>query len=120
MKKGLLRAVGILSIVLLPALALAANEPATEMRTDVSADLKVAPAERRQDKKSKRKKADDKREVDKKDNIKKDDIKKDGKKPDIKEVPRSVPKLKPKTVTDKIKIKRPPVKIKPKGLLRVL
>jgi hypothetical protein len=37
-------------------------------------------------------------------------------KPTIKEVPRSIPKLKPKTVTDRIPIKRPPFKIPKKGI----
>ena len=42
-----------------------------------------------------------------------------GKKPEIKEVPKSIPKLKPKSVTEKVRIKRLPVKVKPRGHFRV-
>jgi hypothetical protein len=35
------------------------------------------------------------------------------KRPDIREVPKSRPKLRPGAVTDRVKIKRPPVKVKP-------
>lgn len=37
-------------------------------------------------------------------------------KPNIKEVPRSIPKLKPKAITDRIPIRRIPVKIPKKGI----
>ena len=41
----------------------------------------------------------------------------EGKRPDIKAVPKARPKLRPGTVTDRIKVKRPPVKVRPgKGL----
>ncbi|HEY1024826.1 MAG TPA: hypothetical protein VGE26_06640 [Sphingobacteriaceae bacterium] len=123
MKKGLLRVAGIASIVLLPALVLAEgglnNEQGTKAGVTEQAAVTIyddAFAGRRQDKKRSRPKKDDTRQdkpADKKPKIK------DGKKPAVKEVPKSIPKLKPKAVTDKIKIKRP-VKVKPKGLLRVL
>lgn len=54
-----------------------------------------------------------------------DDVKKepkigevDPKRPNIKEVPRARPKLRPGTVTDRVKIKRPPVRVKPRRILR--
>lgn len=43
----------------------------------------------------------------------------DPKKPNIKEIPKARPKLRPGTVTDRIKIKRPPVRVKPGKGLRV-
>lgn len=116
MKKGFLRAVGMMSIVLMAAVA-SANASETAVREPVWKET----GRRWQDKKSKRtNKTNNKPQVDKKGDIKKDVKKPDGKKkPEIKEVPRSIPKQKPKSVSEKIKIKRPPVKVKPKGLFRV-
>lgn len=48
-----------------------------------------------------------------------DDVARKGEKPQIKEVPKSIHKLKPKSVTEKVRIRRPPVKVKPKGMFIV-
>ncbi|HEY0897185.1 MAG TPA: hypothetical protein VGE15_11585 [Sphingobacteriaceae bacterium] len=48
-----------------------------------------------------------------------EDVGRQGEKPQIKEVPKSIHKLKPKSVTEKVRIRRPPVKVKPKGRFRV-
>lgn len=82
---------------------------------DVSVGTDMQDQKRQDDKKTKR---DDRRRNDRQDEKRPD--KSSGKKPEIKEVPKSIPKLKPKSVTDRVKIKRPPVKVKPKGLFRVI
>ena len=43
----------------------------------------------------------------------------DPKRPNIREVPKARPKLRPGAVTDKVKIKRPPVRVKPGRVLRI-
>lgn len=81
---------------------------------EISVGTEMQDQKRQDDKKTKK--------VDRRRNDRQDDKRPDkssGKKPEIKEVPRSIPKLKPKSVTDRVKIKRPPVKVKPKGLFRV-
>lgn len=82
---------------------------------EISVGTDMQDQKRQDDKKTKK--------VDRRRNDRQDDKRPDkssGKKPEIKEVPRSIPKLKPKSVTDRVKIKRPPVKVKPKGLFRVI
>ncbi|MEJ6979144.1 hypothetical protein WG906_01700 [Pedobacter sp. P351] len=77
-----------------------------------------APVETTQDDKDQEpKKKTDKEKA--KEDPKTDDV--ETKKPDIKEVPKSRPKLRPGVVTDRVKIKRPPVKInKPGRVLRTI
>lgn len=87
---------------------LTAGEPDknTLLRVKTETILDPPQDEKGQDKKSKGKKSD---EGQKPGN--------DNQKPQsIKEVPRSMPKLKPKAVTDRIPIKRLPVKIPKKGM----
>ena len=61
----------------------------------------------------------DQRRVRRPDDKKGDDMARKGEKPQIKEVPKSIHKLKPKSVTEKVRIRRPPVKVKPKGMFIV-
>ncbi|MBC8053705.1 MAG: hypothetical protein H7Y13_11635 [Sphingobacteriaceae bacterium] len=44
----------------------------------------------------------------------------DPKRPNIREIPKARPKLRPGVVTDRVKIKRPPVRVKPGRVLRSL
>ena len=44
----------------------------------------------------------------------------DSKRPNIKEVPRAKPKLRPGAVVDRVKVKRPPVRVKPGRVLHSL
>ena len=81
------------------------------------------PKAKRQDDKDKDKKKDPKKgtEGDRKDprkDPKIDEI--DPKKPNIREVPKARPKLRPGAVTDRVKIKRPPVRVKPGRVLHLL
>jgi hypothetical protein len=137
MRKSLRKTGILLAVLLLPALGWAASVPESHgqnaglvERVSAFADGNDIESQDQDDKR--RKKKDDPKQDDRKqDDRKKDDrsdtkrpekddrVKADGK-PDIKEVPRSIPKLKPKTVTDRVRIKRPPVKIKPKGSFRVI
>ena len=58
----------------------------------------------------------DKKSKDKSSKTKSREPEKDRQKPNIKAVPRSIPKLKPKAVTDRIPIRRIPIKIPKKGI----
>jgi hypothetical protein len=119
MKKSIRRTVFFMAAMILPLWGRAAGdntlkeEPVTV--EEISVGTGMQDQKRQDDKKAKR---DDRRRNDRQDDKRPD--KSSGKKPEIKEVPRSIPKLKPKSVTDRVKIKRPPVKVKPKGLFRVI
>ena len=76
---------------------------------------------RQDDKDTKKTSAKDKSDPKKRPDPKKDPktVDVDPKKPNIKAIPKARPKLRPRTVTDRVKIKRPPVKVKPGRGLRL-
>lgn len=123
MRKSLRRTGFVLAVLLLPTWGWASDvAPAVGDifidDTFTSTYVEYSFSQKRQD--DKRPKRVDRKRPDQKPDTRRPSGKATGKKPEIKEVPKSIPKLKPKSVTERVRIKRPPVKVKPKGAFKII
>lgn len=118
---------GVLPVAVSAASSVAATEVSLSYLSSAELLLDSLPAARRQDDKDSKKQGEKAKDAkdgamadkgkDAKPGPKVVDI--DKKKPNIKEVPKARPKLRPGTVTDRIKVKRQPVRVKPGKGLRI-